>query len=567
MKLLLAPLLASMLILAAPPLLSQRPTIACQGQQISAVEVITRAPYEGNGDRWWGAPVRVITQLHVTTRESVVRRYLLLHPGDQCDERLRAESERLLRAQPYLADVRVAVFSDAAGGVVLRVVTTDELTAMLGVRADTDAPWLTGLAIGEGNLGGRAILVSGGWREGRDRHHWHARFAHHQFMGRPWILDLAAARRDVGFDEWALGASQPFFTESRRFAWRAGIARRNEVFDFYRGADEPLAVALATDYGTLGGLVRLGSGARLSLIGLALTTERARPGPPPPSRRITGVDYEELAAPFSGRSSARVNVLWGLRNLDYVRVQRFDALNATQDMARGTQIGVALGRSLNLLGTRDDDVLVAVDFYGGGGSARTFASLHTRAEARDYLEADRWDGILVSATLALRHRLHPVHTLKVEGNWSAGWQQQVPFQLPLGSHDGGVRGFADGREAGGRRATVSVEDRWYLGAVRGLGDVGVAAFADAGAVRAGDAAMGMRSPVRVGVGAGLIAAFPPGSRRSWRLDFAMPLNSDGYARWEVRLSSTDVLRSVWREPPEVTRSREQAVPIGLFSWP
>ncbi len=567
MKLLLAPLLASMLALAAPALVAQRPTIACQGQQISDVEVITRAPYEENGDRWWGAPLRMITRLHVTTRETVVRRYLLLHPGDLCVERLRAESERLLRAQPYLADASVIVLSDAAGGVVLRVVTIDELTAMLSVRADADAPWLTGFAIGEGNVGGRAMLVSGGWREGRDRNHWHARFAHHQFMGRPWILDIAAARRDVGFDEWTLGASQPFFTESRRFAWRAGIARRSEVFDFYRGADEPLAVALVTDHATLGGLVRVGSGSRLSLIGLALTTERARPGPPPPSRRIADVDYDALAAPFGGRSNARVNVLWGLRSLDYLRVERFDGLNATQDMARGTQLGVALGRSLSVLGTRDDDFLVAVDFYGGAGTARTFASLHTRAEARDYLEVDRWDGILVSATLAFRHRLHPVHTLRIEGNWSAGWQQQVPFQLPLGSHDGGVRGFTDGREAGGRRATITAEDRWYLGVFRGLADVGVAAFVDAGAVRPGDAPMGMRSPVRVGMGAGLIASLPPRSRRTWRLDFAVPLNSDGHARWEVRLSSTDVLRSIWREPPEVTRSREQAVPIGLFSWP
>lgn len=567
MRFLLAPLLASVLVSIAPTLLAQRPTIACRGQEISAVEVITRAPYEENGDRWWGAPLRTITRLHVTTRESVVRRYMLLSPGDPCEERLRAESERLLRAQPYLADARIVVFSDAAGGVALRVVTTDELTATLGLRADTEAPWLTGFAIGEGNVGGRAIQVSGGWREGRDRHHWHARFAHHQFMGRPWILDMAAARRDVGFDEWAVGASQPFFTESRRFAWRVGIARRREVFDFYRIDDDPLAVGLTTDYATLGGLVRVGTGPKFSLIGLALTTERGRPAPPPPSRRVAGVDYDELAEPFGGRSSARINVLWGLRSLDYLRAQRFDALNATQDMARGMQLGVVLGRSLDALGTRDDDVLVAVDFYGGNGSAQTFTSLHTRAEARDYLEADRWDGILVSATLAFRHRLHPVHTLKVEGNWSAGWKQQVPFQLPLGSHDGGVRGFADGREAGGRRATLSVEDRWYLGAVRGVGDVGVAAFVDAGAVRPGDAPMGMRSPVRVGMGAGLIAALPPGSRRTWRLDFAVPLNSDGHARWEVRLSSTDVLRSVWREPPEVSRSREQAVPIGLFSWP
>jgi hypothetical protein len=543
-----------------------RPTVSCSGQQISGIEIITRAPYEGNGDQWWAAPLRIATQAHVTTRERIVRRYLLLHEGGECIERMRAESERLLRAQPYLADALITVLSDAAGGVVLRVVTTDELTAILGLRAETDSPWLTGLSLGEGNVDGRAIHMSATWRSGLDRDHWSGRFAHYQFMGRPWILELAGARRDPGFDEWTVSASYPFFTGAQRFGWRASVTQRSEIFDLWAGDDKPVGVALTSEFATLGALARVGSPERHSLFGLALTSERARVSPTPAGRQIA-TPYDPVTMPFEGRASRRLNALFGLRALNYLRVERFEALNTPHDVARGGQVGVVLARSASWLGSTENDLLVAADAYAGMGSERSFTSLHIRAEARDHLETDRWDGILASATLDVWHRPHPRHTVAVEANWSAGWRQQVPFQLPIGSRLGGVRGFVDGREAGGQRVMLSVEDRWYLGAIRGLADLGVAAFLDAGVVQAGDLPIGTTSPVRVGAGVGILTALPAGSGRTWRLDLAMPINSDGHARWEVRLSSMDARRAGWKEPPEVTRSREQAVPMGLFSWP
>ena len=44
---------------------------------------------------------------HVTTHKEIIERFLLLHAGDQCEELRRVESERILRAQPFLADASV----------------------------------------------------------------------------------------------------------------------------------------------------------------------------------------------------------------------------------------------------------------------------------------------------------------------------------------------------------------------------------------------------------------------------------------------------------------------------
>lgn len=538
----------------------------CHGQAISRIEITTRPPYDGNGEEWWSAPLRTASQMHVPTQPGVIRRFLLQFETEPCNERLRSESERLLRAQPFIGDARIDVVGDSLDGVIWRVRTVDELTAIISVRADTDAPWLTGLTLGEGNVGGSGTLAQGSWRDGADRQHWGARIVDYQFLGYPWIMELSGFRRDVGYDEYSLSVMEPFLTDERRAAWRVSVARRSELFDFYPGEAEPFALSLTNEFGTLGGLMRVGRPGRLALLGLALTHERSTTSAPPPSRRVAELNYDSIASPFTGRNNSRINVLWGLRMVEYLRVERFDALNGVQDMQRGAQVGFVFGRSLPAVGSREEDVLVSTDLYAGTGSPRSFVALQARGEGRSNRGAHDWDGILASATLTAHHRLHPRHTITAQANWSGGWRQLVPFQLPLGSRDGGVRGYSDSREAGGRRAVLSLEDRWYLGSVRRQADVGVAAFVDVGAVRAGDAPFGVDSPVRVGAGVALLGAFPPGSRRTWRFDVAAPLTSDGRSGWEVRFSATNVMRP-WREPPEVARSREQAVPIGLFSWP
>jgi hypothetical protein len=71
------------------------------------------------------------TAIHTTTQPNVIHRFLLLAEGDACDELRRAESERILRAQPFIAEATVRVVANANGGVDLDVVTTDEVLTML----------------------------------------------------------------------------------------------------------------------------------------------------------------------------------------------------------------------------------------------------------------------------------------------------------------------------------------------------------------------------------------------------------------------------------------------------
>jgi hypothetical protein len=314
----------------------------------------------------------------------------------------------------------------------------------------------------------------------------------------------------------------------------------------------------------VGGVVRIGRPGRLSLFGMSFSRELDDAGPP--ARPDSTVDYATLLAPYERRRNARVNVLWALRNIHYHRVQRFDALSAEQDVRAGVQLGVLLGRSLEVLGTTDDDILVAAEFYGATGNARTYARLNVRGEGRQDYDRNRWDGILGGGQLALYQRVGDRHTVQSSVEWSGGWRQRVPFQLALGSHHGGVRGYRRSRLSGARRAVMRLEDRWYLGEWREQVDVGLAVFADAGRLWAGDAPFGVNTPVKVGAGVGLLVALPRGSKRTWRLDLAVPLSPDDRARWAIRLTTTNASRVEWREPGDVTRSRERVVPASIYLY-
>jgi hypothetical protein len=138
----------------------------CAGQTISDIVILNQPPYTDRLPRTLDFMRRAVRLLHATTREDVIRRYLLLKVGDKCNQISRAESERILRAQPYLSDARISVYDNEQGGVRLEVETRDEFSLILEPRVNSSSPMFRGIRIGETNLGGSARLAAVEWREG-----------------------------------------------------------------------------------------------------------------------------------------------------------------------------------------------------------------------------------------------------------------------------------------------------------------------------------------------------------------------------------------------------------------
>lgn len=538
----------------------------CRGQPISEIQVVTRPPYFPREGKWWETPLGIVTSLHSSTRPDVVRGFLIFDVGRACELRRLRDSERILRAQPFIADASIRTYDDGNGGVIAVVETVDELTPVLGLRARSASPYITGVKLGDGNVAGTGRYFALGWTRGEVRDIYGAELIDYQFLHRPWQLRLFGQRGDIGQGVWLVDVTHPYYTDEQRFAWRVSGGDTRLVYGFLRGDDPVARVGFDRRFVDVGGIVRVGTGGRLSLFGVSFSGERDATGLPPTPD--SGVSYDRLSGLFGARQNARVNFLWGLRSIHFTRASRFDALDAAQDLRLGFQFGTMLGRSLNALGSTDDDVLIASDLYVGAGGRRTFAMLQTTAEGRQNFDADEWDGIIGSARLVAYQRLAEAHTLVGAVDWAGGWRTRVPFQLRIGHPDGGVRGFDASPDAGAVRLVGRLEDRWFLGKVRDQADVGLALFVDAGRVWAGDAPFGMTTPVRVGAGIGLLAAVPPHSKRTWRLELAAPLTRDGHAHWALRFRTIDANRIVFdREPRDVRFSREQSVPSSVFNWP
>lgn len=545
-------------------------TVPCRGQRIDSIVVDAQAPTVAGLQR---VPVagRVVRKTHVVTRDNVIRRYLLIHAGDRCSEARRAESERILRAQPFLADASVEVVRSGRGGVNVEVFTIDEASLILSGSVAGAAPIVRSVRVGNANLAGLGIAVSTAWRHEvvfPDRVHW--QLTDHQFLGQPYILSVASLRDPLGSDDRA-SLALPFRTDFQRVAWRLMGGESRGHAQFVERDSGRLALGYDRKYSEAGGILRVGAPGLLSLLGFAFTNEHSRPDPNP--QRITDSGFQpDTAVEMSGRyfemRAARVNALVGLRRIRFMRARGFDALRGTQDIPIGVQFGTLIGRGVPALGANSNDLFVASDVYMGFGTPRLTYRLQAQAEGRRMRNSAGWDGLVASGRLSRYSRITDRRTRMLSVEWSGTSRVLIPHALSLGLPEGGLRGFRETSPVGGRRGVARLEEQIYLGAPFSFGDLGMALFSDAGQLWRGDVPYGVRTPVRASAGASLLLAVPMRSTRMWRLEFAAPINrAPGTSTWQLRLSHSDRTTFFWREPADVDAARARAVPASVYSWP
>ncbi len=544
--------------------------VACAGQHIDGVVIRTSAPTVA-AFRHVPTLARIVGAVHTTTNPEVVRRFLLLRTGDRCDELRRTESERILRAQPFIADASVRVVRGSAGGVELDVRTTDEVALVLGVAAGGGNPAVRFIRAGDENIGGEGIYFAADWRAGGAfRNGYGARYMDSQLLGRPYIFIAEGHQTPLGND-WRVDASHPFYTDVQRIAWRAQAGASDDYVQFMNDVNSSHALRVVRNYFDLGGIVRLGPPGRLSLFGASVSGDDEQPGTQQVLVTRNGFAPDTQSALLNRyvvHRIARVNALWGVRDLGFRQVVGFDALTATQDLPIGFQLGTMFGRSLAVLGSRDDDIFMAGDLYVGAVGRTTALRFQLEGEGRRSNDSGLWDGILTSAHALEYFKASTRNTTTLSLEFSGGWRQRMPFNLTLSDPVGGVRGYASSNTPGGQRLVGRLEHRVFVGRAFNFGDFGLGGFADAGRLWAGDIPYGVTTPLRESVGFSLLATVPSASARLWRLDFAIATTPEANGhRFEVRLGNTDKTTYFLPEPTDIEATRERTVPSSVFRWP
>ena len=550
------------------------PPVTCKGERISRIDIESNPPFRINGNTIWQRAGRFAARQHVTTKDWIIRRYLALQEGDACTELRRGESERILRAQPFIADATVLAYADGSGGIILNVTTVDEISLILGMGVTSKKPRFRSFTLGEANLMGRAIHAESGWKTGFGfRDEYEAKVIDYQFMGRPYQARLEGGRRQLGSD-WAMETAHPFLTDLQRISWRTTAGNTLGYFEFRRPNTDPnvnvVALRIERSWSDIGGVVRIGPPlGRVALVGGSISFEDEKPGTQPvliSDSTVAPDTSSALINRYTTHQTARINGLWGLRNIHFVRVSGFDALEGTQDLRTGVEVATLVGKGVRILRGKEQDWFGSTSLYTGLASQVAFAALEITGEGRRD-QAGKWDGILAHGRAALYAKPFNRQTFMSDLTWSGGWRQRIPFQLTFADRDGGLRGFRSSEVGGGRRLIGRAEDRYLIGRYKQIASVAVAGFAEAGKMWAGDTPFGVTTPVSASVGFSLLAASPPQSRRTVRADFAFPVRGNSNKKAEVRIVVTDFTRMFRIEPRDVTNSRERSVPASVFSWP
>lgn len=455
----------------------------------------------------------VMRWLHVTTRERVVRREVLLQPGMAYDPVLAAETERNLRALGVFRRALVdTVRQDER--LVLQVRTQDGWTTTPVFDIAT-AQGQTSIALGvvEGNFLGLGAVAGVRYRSTPDRTSW--LFAYRQPRAIANRIGLTAqwdARSDGRF--LFVGAGQPFFALSSRWAYGADLTDFDgDVLRFRDGDPDPFVVLrrryfLATTYtahalrASPRGYLRVGLSGQL--------------------RRDDFVPQPVGTAPFPASWTGALGPYVEWASARFVIVRNVASFLREEDQSIGVGVRAGLLAAPRLFGYERDGVGGLLSAGAGVRIPRGFARMDVGATGL----VD--EGGLDSATVALRARavVQPSarHALILGG--FAGWQfDALPgaeFDFGLGSV---LRAYPIHAFTGDRAWYAVGEYRWTL-AQDAFGLLGVALGGFAGAAGAwfdGDAP---RSGAEAGVG----IRFGPSRLASssiFRLDAAYRFGGDG----------------------------------------
>lgn len=537
----------------------------CADERVNSIEY-RRDPPPLMGERmpsWSRRVLRAIVQ-HAQTEPQAVRPFLLVEEGERCTTFKLDESERLLRAQPYLANAELRAYPDSGGGVRVIVHTVDEIPLVIdGGFSDGEPSKFT---YGNGNVLGRGVYAAAKWRQGfAYRDALGVEFVHYHFLGR------ARARLELmrgSLEESYRGAlTNTYLTDAQSAAWHIGYRRNEDFAEFLRKGSSSLALGLDRDLADAGVLWRVGARGRRVFAGATASHERVTAA----SDGIVISDTGFAADPdtllddrFDSWSTTSIGAVFGGRFLDYRTMEGLSSLAGTHDVATGVQVAATFGRGVG--GSRRRQ-FSALDLYAAAGTQRTLFALGAVTEGKR-APGGGWEDVIASGRLVIYRVPSERRTNEVSAEYSGAWSASLPGQFALDERRGGVRGYRDSRIGGTRRAVFRIEERRSLGRMGRLAGFAIAGFADAGKIWAGDVPYGSTTGVRTSIGAGVMAAVPRQSQRLFRLDVAVPLVRGGTTRsWTARLFTTAAYPTFWREPADVSRLRAARPASELLLWP
>ncbi len=451
-----APLLA--LLLAAP--------LAAQAPTVDSIAVVRQSVFDTDEATFW--LLSLVNTLHVTTQPWVIRRELLVHPGDRYDSARVAESARNLRSLGVFRSVEIDT-ATVDTSLVMTVTTRDGWSTRPDFRFRSTGGELDyTLAMIEDNLLGTATQASVLYRKNPDRSTTTLGFRQRRLIGGRIGLAARYDNRSDGDRAYAV-LNRPFFTLEERHGWGiTGETRSERILRFADGRLDPVD-SVFRDYrlGRLDYATALRADSRGYLrLGVAAQVRN---------------DNVVLDRPIAGNDccvSGAIGVWLEARRARYRTVTGYNAQGRAEDIDLSTV--ARLGAWIAPAGLGYGQTGVGGELLAQTGVALSGGFLQATGYANGLFTSAGLDSgsVQLGATAAwLPNAKH----LAVAHVALGALERQIPgteFDLGLGA---GPRGFRQHAFTGDRMFFATGEYRYALATdFLKVVDVGLAAFGDAG---------------------------------------------------------------------------------------
>lgn len=468
------------------------------------------------GEDWW--PFRVANKIHIRTKEPIIRRELLLAPGEAWDEHKALESERNLRAYGSFRYVAVSSMARPDDGVDVMVRTQDSWTTNIKLSLGSEGGenrFAYGME--EGNLLGRGKQVSASHSQVGPKVRNDFRYTDPRLLGSRFQLSSLYATTPKG-DSLGADVAQPFYSLDTPYAMGTGWTRIIDEDILYVGAEQhskfversrtaQLAYGFRLEPDWL--FVQRVEGGWYSSKNQFFATDDTKPNTLPSSREMSG--------PTIGYSWIRPRYVAETYINRMERVEDFNLGNELTALAGFMSIKTGSDRDRLLFNLRDQQGLRFAPgrfVLGQVGFAGRTVGGHVD------------NGLLyTNLNLFWRTDMPLLSTWVTHLEANKGRYLDGENQISLGG-DNGLRGYRNNSFTGGQSVLWNVENRFvFPGEYFHLIRLGAAVFYDCGAVVPEGGGLSFKR-FKADAGAGLrINSTRSRSGGVFRIDFAYALNA------------------------------------------
>jgi hypothetical protein len=428
--------------------------------------VIERHDIFDPDERSWFA--RLANRLHFRTQAPVVRRELLLRPGEVYDSALVAESERNLRALGIFRRVQIDTVRTASG-LVLRVLTKDGWSTQLDWRfRSTGGEVAFTIGLIESNLLGTASAAAVRYQKNPDRSSVALSFRRRRLFAGTVGLGVLYENRSDG-RSGAIDIERPFFALNSRRGFRLTaedhdirVLRFREGFDIAR---DTLTRRFSLVRGSAAWALKASNTGFLR-IGLAAQVRRddtLRIGSP-------------ASFPETVTGSLGPYLIWNRAR--FLETRGYAGFGREEDVDLGTTLSVGLQLAPRAFGYERNGVGPAMAGRVGARLPAGFAYLDAFADGLFTGAGLDSGAVQLAGTVVLQPAARHVAVFHAEGGWLEDPVPGEEFDLGLGS---GPRAFGSHAFTGDRSFFVTAEYRYtVVEDLWGLVGLGLAGFVDHG---------------------------------------------------------------------------------------